>query len=425
MDRAENYDIIILGAGITGLYLARSLSLKGYAVLVVEARERTGGRIHTLHNVGFSRPVDTGAEFVHGNPPLIESLLREAKVSITKGTAKTHGIERGNPEREQMFPSDLNKVDRYLQNLKTDMPMSEFLAEYFNKPEDAGTREHVTKMVQGFDAADVTRISAFAIRDEWSHETEFPGSRPVGGYSQVTDYLEQAARTQQAKFELSFPVSEIKWTKGKVVLRKSSGKEFNGKKLVITVPVGVLKANSLNFSPALPKHSAELDHLESGGVIKFLAEFHEPIWENHSLGIRTFPGMSFLFSDATVPTWWTQRPSNFPLLTGWLSGPAVKKNLNELEQLGISSLAYIFDTTEIRILQMMRKLLVIDWQHDPFARGAYGYKTVGTDQALDFLCQPVEETLYFAGEGFNQGSEMGTIEAALQSAEAVLQKLDQ
>ncbi|MEO6933649.1 MAG: FAD-dependent oxidoreductase, partial [Chitinophagaceae bacterium] len=78
----EKFDIIIIGAGACGLMAARELGKAGKKVLILEARNRTGGRIHTLHNKKFSIPVDSGAEFIHGDLPLTKNLLTEAGINI-------------------------------------------------------------------------------------------------------------------------------------------------------------------------------------------------------------------------------------------------------------------------------------------------------------------------------------------------------
>jgi monoamine oxidase len=130
------------------------------------------------------------------------------------------------------------------------------------------------------------------------------------------------------------------------------------------------------------------------------------------------PGLNFLFSDAEVPTWWTQIPNKVPLLTGWLAGPVVKKSPADdegLMRLAFQSLCYLFDAQEKRVRKEVRAIKVINWHADPFSMGAYAYSTLNTAAAIDMLSHPVQETIYFAGEAFYQGAEMGTVEAALAS----------
>ena len=169
----------------------------------------------------------------------------------------------------------------------------------------------------------------------------------------------------------------------------------------------------------------------TGGVIKFLVEFTEAVWEKgnnveHAREFRKFPGAYFIFSDAYVPTWWTQSPSEFPLLTGWLSGPgslSLKLSDEELLNEGVRSLGYIFDCPENIVRSRIRAAKVINWVSDPFARGAYAYKTTETTEVIELLSRPVENTVFFAGEAYYHGPEMGTVEAALATGEEVAKRM--
>src|SRR5690349_1143116 len=72
-------DVIVIGAGVSGLAAARELRLRGLSVLVVEGRDRIGGRVHTVRPEGWPLPVEAGAEFVHGRPPSLLPLAKEAR----------------------------------------------------------------------------------------------------------------------------------------------------------------------------------------------------------------------------------------------------------------------------------------------------------------------------------------------------------
>jgi monoamine oxidase len=80
-------------------------------------------------------------------------------------------------------------------------------------------------------------------------------------------------------------------------------------------------------------------------------------------------------------------------------------------------LAYLFGCDESDLQKEIRSAKVINWTVDPYSKGAYAYKTLGTSEAIQVLVKPVDDTLYFAGEGLYDGSQMGTVEAALASGE--------
>ena len=133
------------------------------------------------------------------------------------------------------------------------------------------------------------------------------------------------------------------------------------------------------------------------------------------------PGLNFLFSDAFVPTWWTQKPNDIPLLTGWLAGPIVQTIQQDDSSLfteAIKSLAYLFGRQPDHLLKEIRSARVVNWSADEYSRGAYAYKTLQTAAAIKTFSDPVENTIFFAGEGLYDGAEMGTVEAALASGRA-------
>ena len=138
--------------------------------------------------------------------------------------------------------------------------------------------------------------------------------------------------------------------------------------------------------------------------------------------------LSFLISDAMVPTWWTQHPDEYPVLTGWFAGPKADRvsSLGEAElvDMGLASLAEIFGLPADRIRSKLVASRAINWGNDPFARGAYSYATPRTRRAQSVLSEPNGDAIFFSGEALYAGPDMGTVEAALASgletAQAIL-----
>jgi monoamine oxidase len=139
------------------------------------------------------------------------------------------------------------------------------------------------------------------------------------------------------------------------------------------------------------------------------------------------PHLGFLFSDAPVPTWWTQLPHPAPVLTGWLAGPDAARHQHftesQLQDMALDSLASLFDVDKRFLEQQLLKGQVVNWFTDPFSYGAYSYATLNTPDAKKTLNQPLADTLYFAGEALYEGAEMGTVEAALASGTQAAMKI--
>lgn len=419
------FDIIIIGAGASGLNAARVLTEAGKKVCIVEARDRIGGRIHTLRGEGFSAPTEAGAEFIHGDLPLTKALMKEAAVSYRAGEGRSWNVENGKVSEGDFFDERWEELICKLEQVDSDVTIAGFLKEHFSGEQYATLRENIIGFVEGYDAADVEKVSALALREEWSGEN-IKGFRPMGGYSQLMEFLLAKIQKHGGELKLLSVVQTVQWKKNEVLVSTLDQKKYTAKQVVITLPVSLLKRQAIQFYPPLTAYEIAFQQLEMGGVVKFLVEFHEPVWEKGDSSFRQLSDMNFLFSDAFVPTWWTQKPASFPLLTGWLAGPVIsrfQKDEGELLKEGYKTLAYLLDVSHDKLEKEVRHCKVINWATDAFSLGAYAYKTLRTSAALKTISKPVEDTVFFAGEGLYDGPEMGTVEAALASGMKVARRM--
>jgi monoamine oxidase len=162
-----------------------------------------------------------------------------------------------------------------------------------------------------------------------------------------------------------------------------------------------------------------------GGVIKFIIEFNDGFWKD-ILQKNGMANMSFIFSDAHVPTWWSQLPNETPVITGWLGGPVTRtlsETNDQLFQMALTSLQYLLKCPTGELKKNITHWHVAHWVNDPFSLGAYSYPTVKTKAALQIVGQPVGGVLHFAGEAFYEGPSMGTVEAALASGRDIAKRI--
>jgi monoamine oxidase len=162
-----------------------------------------------------------------------------------------------------------------------------------------------------------------------------------------------------------------------------------------------------------------------GAVVKLNFQFKNHFWEEETL--NKFRDAFFIFSDAEIPTWWTQEPVKNGLLTGWLAGPAAIRLKNATEKeiytKAINSLACIFGVDKNFIEGKLAAYYITNWVENPFILGAYSYATLDTHWAKNVLAEPLGQTLYFAGEALYKGKETGTVEGALASGIEVAREM--
>lgn len=424
IERQTEAPIIVIGAGAAGLMAACTLRTNGAHVILLEARNRIGGRIYTLPNHGFSHPAEAGAEFIHGDLPITSALLESANIRSSAMQGKIFKLDKGMLKETDLFGNELEQLLRALKKLKTDMTLGEFLQQHFSGPEHDAFRESITQFVEGYNAADLARVSALALSKEWSQDEEPEQRRPVGGYGQLMEHLLKQALDQGVAVHLSSVVSRIRWQPGKAVVETTDGNLYSAQKVLVTVPIGVLQHEHITFTPEIPVYLQAAKDIGYGSVIKFLLEFKAPFWEG--LATRPVHHLAFMLSDAAIPTWWTQLPDTTPLLTGWLGGPAAERLHASDDQLlheALRSLSYIFDCRVEMLRQQLRQWHISDWKNDPFSCGAYSYATIETPRARGILNTPVADTIYFSGEAVYDGPHTGTVEAALTSGKEAAIKM--
>lgn len=416
----QQIDLIIIGAGACGLVAARELTREGKKVIIAEARDRVGGRIYSFTGEGFSEPMEAGAEFIHGDLPITINLLREAGITFQSMEGETYRIKKSEIQKSEEFIEGLRTIISKMNELKQDISLGSFIDIYLNDEKYETARQSLKKFVEGYDAADIYKVSTLSLKEEWTGGgTSVPYIIPHG-YGQLIEYLEEEVRAEGEIIHLSAVVKEVHWEKGLAKVITANEKTFTASKVLITVPLGVLQSDGemesfIRFTPEIPQIIDAAQSIGFGPVIKVLIEFRKAFWVEK----QTMPDLGFVISDAEVPVWWTRHPAERPLLTGWLGGPEAEKfkNRNDEEILNhaINSLSYIFKISNTDIEDLIVAKKVVNWVSDPYSRGAYGYDTLASGLAKKTLNQSIENTVFFAGEAVSEKSPIGTVEAALAS----------
>ncbi|MGI4021008.1 MAG: flavin monoamine oxidase family protein [Janthinobacterium lividum] len=416
----NNADVIVIGTGAAGLITAHELSKTNKKVILLEARNRIGGRCYTFSGQDFTQPIELGAEFVHGELPLTLKLLKEAGIKYEPVSGDNFQAKNGEIKQSEFFMEHWDEFEKALNEVQDDQSLEQFLQQYFHEEKYIGLRKSVIQFAAGYDTADPKRVSLFSLRDEWlsDHEEETQYRIP-GGYVQLMDFLADQITNLGGKIVLNSVVKQVNWQPNSVEIITADDTVFTGKKLVLTVPLGILVLNgnetgAINFHPDLSEQRQAATDMGFGAIIKILIEFSELFWEQKGL-----TNLQFLFSKEKIPTWWAQTPQKSNVFTGWLGGNPQDKiqalSDDEILQKSIQSLASIFKVDASFINQKIVSAKVYNWTTDPFTRGSYSYATVKTASSRKILKTPVAQTIYFAGEALFEGEQLGTVEAALVS----------
>jgi monoamine oxidase len=437
-----HFDALVIGAGAAGLAAARVLSERGLSLALLEARDRIGGRIFTTRPAGASLPVELGAEFVHGRPTEIFAIARAAGLTLCELTGDVWTSEGGRLLNSQDGDEDENEEGDGEDGLDTvlaavanwrgaDQSLQAFMDERFPGERWAAARLWASSYVEGFDAALPDQVSVRWLAQTEAVATASDGDRQfriVDGYDHLLQWLRDRLDPERTALHLNTVVSDLRWSSGRVevVAHTPDGAAldpFTARAAVITLPLGVLAAppdapGAVRFTPELPGKRAAIAGLDMGHAVKVVLRFREAFWDAGPQARPLLPRLSFLFSgDAVMPTWWTSYPLLTPTLNGWTGGPRAARLAGHSEaalvEEAVVALGRALGMARSDLEALLDAWHAHNWSADPFARGAYSYVRVGGIEALRQLGEPVEGTLFFAGEATNDAGHTGTVHGAL------------
>ena len=206
----EKFDVIIVGAGAAGLMAARILCSAGKKVCILEARDRIGGRVHTLLKEGFSRSVEGGGEFIHGTLPLTISLLKEAGIKYYETDGELWQLQNNELKKREDFIEHADQLMKKLKELDHDISIAELLQKYFADEKYADMKRSLQQYIEGYDAADINYASSLALKEEWEKEDD-EQYRIEGGYQPLLEYLKNICLRNGCSIHLNSIVKKIKW----------------------------------------------------------------------------------------------------------------------------------------------------------------------------------------------------------------------
>jgi polyamine oxidase len=388
--------VIVVGAGMAGLVAAYDLRDEGYAVTVLEASGRIGGRIRTDRSLGVA--ADMGAAWIHGhrrNP--IADVADEYDAGTVATDFENLAVRSAAGERldEDALAGAQERAEELIEQVVDEADEGASLATGLRAlGHDPQSMEPVLRwaLAAGVEleyAADLEDLGARG----FGEEEEYRGDDMIfpDGYDRLTDGIAR----EGLDIRINEVVRRISWTAGGVAVETDQGRH-DCDRVVVTVSLGVLKAGGIAFDPLLPARTqGAIDRLGFGTLNKVALRFADPFWDQdvHSLGITGTAG-----PDLCV--WMNLRVVNgAPVLVGVAAGAAARR-IDGLDDAGVLEHAL----TRLRAafgpdVPAPDGMAVSRWGADPFSRGSYSHVAPGSSLAdHELLAEPIDERLFFAGE---------------------------
>jgi monoamine oxidase len=399
-------DVIVVGAGIAGLAAARRLKSQGASVLILEARNRIGGRVWTDTSMpGVS--LDLGASWIQGtsgNP--ITSLARSFSLRTSPTNFENIALYDFSGRRlddadvarvETNYRSLLQRVEKLRDSMRGEGREDISLQAGFDRvlaarnltdKERAELNFAIHAEIEDEYAADAAELSLF----NWDQDEEFGGSSEFfpAGFGQIANGLARGL-----DIRLATPVARIEYSDRGVVI-KTLKESFTADRVIVTLPLGVLKRGLITFSPGLPEQKLTTIHrLGMGTLNKVYLRFPKVFWpkENDVLGVVS----------QARGQWgeWINyfRYTGQPILLGFNSGKYARDlealANHDITEAAMNALRGIYG----RSMPDPIDVVITRWATDPFTLGAYSSippRSSGKD--YDTLAAPVGDRVFFAGE---------------------------
>ena len=240
----DDTDVLIVGAGAAGLAAARQLSVSNFNVVVLEARDRIGGRINTHFDSTTPAPIELGAEFIHGRPPEIFKLAERTRLTLLQLPNVHWYFRNAVLSKSNEFWSNIEEAMGEMAELSgPDRSFEDFIDDYCRRNNVDDMRAMATLYVEGFHAAHADRISVKGLNKtnraaaEIDDEKQFRAST---GYLPLMEKLYDEAVEQGVSFRFGQVVQEVTWNSGSVTVTSTQGERIKARRLraYSYIPVG-------------------------------------------------------------------------------------------------------------------------------------------------------------------------------------------
>ena len=395
-----NYDgkVIIIGAGAAGLYAAYILKSKGINFQILEASSKYGGRLGKL--TGFANfPIDTGAQWLHGKNSILGDLITKSNTTITLDDSETkywfnNQLVNSLPQNTDIFEGDNLPDISY-----KDYALQKGLGNEY---------KYIVENIAGDQGAAASRLSVFGNNQD--EENWISGDDDFKFQETFFDLFDkQIASEVKDKILLNTIVSKIDYSQSEIIITASNNRLFNADKVIITVPIPILKSGDIEFIPALQNEKTNaFSKIGMDAGMKVFLKFNNKFFDQNIIG----GAICAAYADDSIGK---AQSDNILLafimgdqaayLTALANDTAITNALlQELDMMynGQATTSFIASHVE-------------NWTTNPFVKGAYSYSTVGMGDARKIATQAISKKLYFAGEAMNTNGHHQTVHGAVET----------
>ena len=435
--RAAEKRVIVIGAGFAGLAAAYELTSAGYDVLVIEARDRVGGRVHTLERFVPDKTVETGGEMIGANHPTWAAYANQLGIKfreIVYDKDADSPIQLGG---ELLNPGAARRLWREMKEALAKMNADAARVDAYEPWKSAGAKEldlrTTGRWIEGLDASDQCKLaisiqltSINGMIPAWQSYLANLAMVKGGGvedYWTKTDFYhaidgnellagELADELGPQKFLFVSPVSAITISDKMATVALANGQTHQADDVVLSAPVSTW--NRIAFDPPLPPEMTP----QMGTNTKLLMAFKNRFWEKQKLSPRSLTDgpIAFTWEDTN------NQPGEGACLTAYAGGPMADRTMSWSADEREGKYMELLEPLYPGIDKALVESRFINWHNDPFARGSYSFPAPGQVTTIGPILQAGLGRLHFAGEHCCPAF-VGYMEGALQSGVLLAKRL--
>ncbi|GAB4457283.1 MAG: NAD(P)/FAD-dependent oxidoreductase [Bacteroidia bacterium] len=395
-----NYDgnVLIIGAGAAGLYAGCILKSKGVNFQILEASANYGGRLGKL--TGFANfPIDLGAQWLHGKNNILGDLITKSNTKITLDNSELKYWF--NNQLVSSLPKDINIFEG------DDLPDISY-KDYAIQKGLGNEYKYIVENIAGDQGAAASRLSVYY--NNLEEENWNSGDDDFKFQETFYDLIDkQIAVHVQDKILLNTVVTKIDYSQSTIQITDSNGSTYYADKVIITVPISILKSGDIEFIPSLPSEKiAAFSKIGMDAGMKVFLKFSNKFFDQNIIG----GAICAAYADDSIG-----KNQNDNVLLAFIMG----EQAEYLTSLGSDAAITNALLQELDIMysgQATTSFItshVQNWTTNSFVKGAYSYSTVGMGDARKVAAQPINKKLYFAGEAMNINGHHQTVQGALET----------